>query len=379
VGKLEDGKDGAPGSSGSQGPQGIQGIQGEKGADGSSCWTVESSDPEHDYEIWCGWPSSSSFTGNYLDNGAPSSAGSGSSGTSVSCWTANDPEDSAYINIVCGPNSSDSKASSRIAKAYCLGVPYDPELEVCQTNGTLELQFIQMVFVKGGTFTMGCTKGQNPCYADASPTHSVTLDDFYIGKYEVTRKQWEAVMKANPSSKTCGEDCPVESVSWNDIQTFLTALNTQTGKNYRLPTEAEWEFAARGGNAGIEDDYLYAGSDAIDDVAWYKDNSDGTPHPVGRKTPNQLGIHDMSGNVREWVSDRYGSYSSESVTNPSGPGEGSDNRVVRGGSWNYGAVNTRVSFRHYIDPDYGDYNDGFRLALSPSSSSVSQASQAGVD
>ena len=217
-----------------------------------------------------------------------------------------------------------------------------------------------MVFVKGGTFTMGATSEQgSDAYDTEKPTHSVTLSDFYIGKYEVTQAQWKAVMGSNPSYFK-GDNLPVETVSWNDIQTFIQKLNAKSGKKYRLPTEAEWEYAARGGNQSRG--YKYSGSNDIGSVAWYKDNSNRTTHPVGQKQPNELGIYDMSGNVYEWCSDWYGSYSSSSQTNPTGPSSGS-RRVPRGGSWTDIAWPCRVSFRYGYDVLSGLNFNGFRLAL----------------
>ena len=151
----------------------------------------------------------------------------------------------------------------------------------------------------------------------------------------------------------------LKNVSWNDIQEFITKLNAQTGKKFRLPTEAEWEYAARGGNQSKG--YKYSGSNSISDVAWYDDNSGDKTHPVGQKTPNELGIYDMSGNVWEWCQDWYGDYSSSSQTNPTGPSSGSY-RVLRGGSWNNGARNCRVSNRGSYNPDSRSYRSGFRLA-----------------
>ncbi len=221
-----------------------------------------------------------------------------------------------------------------------------------------------MVFVKGGTFTMGCTSEQSNCENNERPTHSVTVGDFCIGKYEVTQKEWMNIMGGNPSSfKNCGDNCPVEMVSWNDVQEFTRKLSRQTGKDYRLPTEAEWEYAARGGNNYSP--YLYSGSNSVDNVGWYSGNSGNTTRPVGRKAPNELGIYDMSGNVWEWVSDWYdsGYYGRFEGNNPKGPNSGS-HRVLRGGSWNGNAQYCRVAFRSYYAPvirsDYG----GFRLALS---------------
>lgn len=220
---------------------------------------------------------------------------------------------------------------------------------------------IDMVFVNGGTFTMGATAEQDTDAAiDEEPTHSVKLSDFYIGKYEVTQAQWRAVMGTNPSYFK-GDNLPVEWVSWNDIQEFIKKLNAQTGKRFRLPIEAEWEYAARGGSKSKG--YKYCGSNNIDDVAWYRSNSSSKTHPVGQKTPNELGIYDMSGNVGEWCQDLYGYYSSEAQTNPTGPSSGSD-RVLRGGGWCNGARFCRVSDRKINFPDYRASNYGFRLVLS---------------
>ena len=219
----------------------------------------------------------------------------------------------------------------------------------------------EMVSVKGGTFTMGCTSEQGgDCDGDESPAHSVTLSDYYIGKFEVTQKLWKAVMGSNPSYFK-GDDLPVEQVSWNDCKEFIGRLNQLTGANFRLPTEAEWEYAARGGANSCG--YKYSGSNIIDDVAWYTSttNDSGTK-PVGTKSPNELGIYDMSGNVFEWCEDWYGGYSEESQINPEGPSSGSD-RMLRGGSWNGNARYCRVSSRSYYIPDYRYNSSGFRLAL----------------
>jgi formylglycine-generating enzyme required for sulfatase activity len=220
-----------------------------------------------------------------------------------------------------------------------------------------------MVLVKGGTFTMGCTAEQgNDCDDDEKPSHSVTLSDFYISKYEVTQKQWYEIMGSNPTKLTEGENLPVDNVSWNDVQEFIQKLNEKTGKKYRLPTEAEWEYAARGGNKSKGD--KYSGGNDIDAVAWYGENSGGTTHPVGTKQANELGLYDMSGNLWEWVSDWKGNYSSFSVTDPQGPSSDS-NRVFRGGGWRNVARSCRVSIRYGFTPDFRYYNLGFRLGLSP--------------
>ena len=229
-------------------------------------------------------------------------------------------------------------------------------------SATANFDGFEMVFVKGGTFTMGATAEQGSyAYDDEKPAHSVTVSDFYIGKYEVTQAQWEAVMGKN-LSRFKGNIRPVENVSWNDIQEFIEKLNAKTGKKYRLPTEAEWEYAARGGNQSKG--YKYSGSNNIDEVAWYTNNSGTQTHPVGQKQPNELGLYDMSGNVFEWCSDWYGSYSSGSQTNPTGPANGS-RRVVRGGCCCDIARSCRVS-NHYKDyPSYRSSYVGFRLACQP--------------
>lgn len=204
-----------------------------------------------------------------------------------------------------------------------------------------------MVAVKGGTFTMGATSEQTGAASDESPTHLVTLSDYYIGETEVTQELWQAVMGSNPSNFTGNLQRPVEMVSWNDCQTFITKLNALTGETFSLPTEAEWEYAARGGNKA--QGYLYSGSNTIGDVAWYTSNSSSTTHPVKTKQSNELGIYDMSGNVLEWCADWYGSYSSSAQTDPVGPSSGS-HRVLRGGSWRNNATFCRVAGRVNCTP-----------------------------
>ena len=237
-------------------------------------------------------------------------------------------------------------------------VEHQPESERPQSN----LPEIEMVWVSGGTFTMGATSEQgSDAFDSEKPAHSVTLSGYYIGKYEVTQAQWKAVMGNNPSYFK-GDNLPVEQVSWNDVQEFIRKLNQQTGKSYRLPTEAEWEYAARGGSNSRG--YKYSGSNNIGSVAWYDGNSGNTTHAVGTKSPNELGIYDMSGNVYEWCQDWYGSsyYSNSPQRNPQGPASGSD-RVCRGGSWIYSARGFRVSFRDYYSPVIRSYDLGFRLVL----------------
>ena len=220
---------------------------------------------------------------------------------------------------------------------------------------------IQMIFVKGGCYQMGDTFGDGD--KDEKPVHNACVSDFYIGKYEVTQGQWQKVMGSNPSHfSSCGDNCPVEKVSWNDIQGFIRKLNSQTGKNYRLPTEAEWEYAARSGGKSEK----YAGGNDVDSVAWYDGNSGSKTHPVGQKRPNGLGIYDMSGNVWEWCNDWYGEkyYGESPRDNPQGPGS-SSTHVLRGGSWANNAQYARAAIRVGINPDSRGIGDGFRVAVSP--------------
>ena len=230
-----------------------------------------------------------------------------------------------------------------------------------------------MVFVKGGTFTMGCTSEQGTdCGEDEKPAHKVKISDFYIGKYPVTQAQWKAVMGSSSKElwNTDCDDCPADGVSWNDIQKFIKQLNAQTGQNYRLPTEAEWEYAARGGNQS--EYYKYSGSNDIDEVAWYSNNykngnhgTRGTTHPVGTKKPNELGIYDMSGNVSEFCQDRYDKnyYSNAPPANPKCSNSGYI--VLRGGSWKDGAKECRVTQRYNTGAmNYTLIKSGFRLVLS---------------
>ena len=235
------------------------------------------------------------------------------------------------------------------------------------TSGTVSLSaelnklINNMVYVSGGTFTMGATSEQgSDAFDNESPTHSVTISSYYICKYEVTQALWRAVMGSNPSFSK-GDNLPVEQVSWNDCQTFINRLNKYTGRKFRLPTEAEWEFAARGGNYSRH--YKYSGSNNIDDVAWYGDNSGDHSHPVGAKQANELDLYDMSGNVWEWCSDWDGSYSSNSQSNPTGPNSGSY-RVKRGSSWSYSSRDCRSSSRGSGTPSYRSGELGLRLVLS---------------
>ncbi len=222
-----------------------------------------------------------------------------------------------------------------------------------------------MVRVPGGSFNRGCDEQRDgDCQDDEKPVHSVTLSTFEIGRYEITQAQWQAVMGDNPSHfKDCGSNCPVENVSWNDIQTFLQKLNKMTGKTYRLPTEAEWEFAARGGNSS--QGYRYSGSNNLDKVAWYGYEKAGkTTHPVGEKNKNELGLYDMSGNVWEWCADWYDEnyYANSPSKNPRGASSGTS-WVLRGGSWFLNSLYCRSAVRFWYYPSLtGSYDVGFRIS-----------------
>jgi len=205
---------------------------------------------------------------------------------------------------------------------------------------------------------MGDTFGDG--YENEKPVHEVCVDDFYLGKYPVTQGQWKKVMGSNPSHFKSGDNYPVESVSWNDVQEFIKKLNQLSGQQYRLPTESEWEYAARSG--GKRGKYAGTSSDSeLGEYAWYDSNSGGKTHPVGQKLPNGLGLYDMSGNVWEWVEDTYSSnaYQSHSRTNPIYTRQGSS-RVRRGGSWNNNPRNVRCSNRNN-NPGNRNNNLGFRL------------------
>jgi formylglycine-generating enzyme required for sulfatase activity len=227
----------------------------------------------------------------------------------------------------------------------------------------------KMIKVEGGTFEMGYKEGrdgENEYMDHAKPSHAVTLTDYYIGETEVTQALWTAVMGNNPSDFKDCDECPVETVSWQDIvNDFLPKLNQLTGKKYTLPTEAQWEYAARGGKYSKE--YLYAGSSNIGDVAWYAENSQDRTHPVKTRSPNELGLYDMSGNVFEWCQDGYDEafYGSADATrtNPFQSTKVSY-RVLCGGSWLNSSTDCRVANRNgRSNPGFRNYFNGFRLSL----------------
>ncbi len=223
-------------------------------------------------------------------------------------------------------------------------------------------RLLQMVRAPGGRFTMGCTREQSNCHDDEKPAHQVEVRSFEIGKYEVTQELWEAVMRTNPSRFQGCAQCPVERVSWDDIQGFLRKLNAGGGR-YRLPSEAEWEYAARGGRQSRG--YEYAGSDNLNAVAWYVRNSEGKTHPVGQKQANELGIHDMSGNVYEWVEDCWNANYAGAPSNGRAWTRGDcSRRVLRGGSWFDRPRNRRSAIRYRYSTGLRSYRFGFRIARS---------------
>jgi formylglycine-generating enzyme required for sulfatase activity len=236
-----------------------------------------------------------------------------------------------------------------------------------KTNGSPALYkdpatALEMVYVKGGCYQMGDTFGDG--WPSERPAHEVCVDDFYIGKYEVTQGQWKKVMGNNPSRfPGCGDNCPVDNVSWYDAQDFIAKLNKMSGgSSYRLLTEAEFEYAERSGGKNQR----YSGGNDVDSVAWYDINAEEHIHPGGTRAPNGLGIYDMSGNVWEWTNDWYQEdyYSHSPRNNPAGPSSGVE-RVKRGGCASGWPQNQRVFRRGSDVPDFRGMFNGFRLAKTP--------------
>lgn len=226
------------------------------------------------------------------------------------------------------------------------------------TDPTTGMEF---VLVKGGCFMMGETA--DDAREDEKPAHRVCVDSFYLGKNVVTQGQWERVLEWNPSTfKECGPNCPVENVSWNDVQDFISRLNAKSARKFRLPTEAEWEYAARSGGKRER----FSGGNKPETLAWFDENSDKSTHPVGQKRPNGLGLYDMSGNVWEWVNDWYDAkyYGSSPKKNPPGPATGTS-RDLRGGSWGDDDWFARTTTRSSKDPRFGNSQTGFRLIMTP--------------
>ncbi|MEY4926655.1 MAG: hypothetical protein RI894_1091 [Bacteroidota bacterium] len=251
------------------------------------------------------------------------------------------------------PSQQDSIRKAKAAK------------ELPNYTETAEKIDIPMIYVGSGSFIMGCNAvNEQDCMYDELPAHAVTIDSFFIGKTEVTQKQWRAVMGRNPAGlffPSC-DDCPVENVSWDDIQVFLRKLTRKTGKTYRLPTEAEWEFAARGGNKSAH--YRYSGSNTIDEVAWSRNSSNQKTNTVASKKPNELGIYDMTGNVWEWCTDYFNRYPPALQTNPNDPNF-APYRVLRGGSWSNKETDCRIPYRNHGETTYRYGDNGFRIVRVP--------------
>lgn len=282
---------------------------------------------------------------------------------------ATDPDYTASGETTLPNDSTDKEGWWDAVKKVFLGNDASPkpiEYTAPSVNPTFPTHNdIEMVYVAGGTYTMGCTKEQGGDCSDwEKPAHEVSVPSFYMGQYLVTQAQWQAIMGSNPSHFKNNPKHPVERVSWNDISNFLRKLNAKTGRNYRLATEAEWEYAARGGNKSRS--YKYAGSNNIGDVAWYSKNSGGKTHEVGKKKPNELGLYDLSGNVWEWCQDLWHSNYKGAPTDgsPWESGDDSSYRVLRGGSWNDLQENCYVAFRSSDLPNLSYFNGGFRLAHS---------------
>jgi formylglycine-generating enzyme len=245
---------------------------------------------------------------------------------------------------------------------------------------TAELKRLsEMVFVEGGTFRMGSEDSNADAEDWEKPAHDVTIDSFYMGKYPVTQVMWKVLMKGENPSYLIGNDLPVEMVSWDEIQVFIEKLNAQTGQKYRLPTEAEWEYTAKGGLYFKDFPCKYAGSNKLNEVGWYSENSYSETKPVGLKSPIFLGVHDMSGNVFEWCSDKIAGFQQDYknvieqsakdvktgvLLNPIGVVEGTS-RVLRGGTSYSNVQDCRSTFRNYYPPSHRDYNIGFRLVFIP--------------
>ncbi len=281
--------------------------------------------------------------------------GVGASSTAVSQQTSvSQSSRQNQLSSVSSPSSSNNSFSSSSSFSVASG---SNTISIPVKNGIS----IEMVKVEAGTFMMGATSEMENSEVYEKPVHQVTLtNDYYIGKYEVTQALWQAVLGSNPSNFK-GDNLPIERVTWNDCQEFISKLNSLTGRKFRLPTEAEWEYAARGGKKSRG--FQYSGSSNISDVAWYNGNSGSKTHPVGTKQANELGIYDMTGNVVEWCQDWYGYYSSSSQMNPIGATSESY-RVDRGGNWYDNAWCCRSSYRSCHAPDDRYSGLGLRLALS---------------
>lgn len=246
----------------------------------------------------------------------------------------------------------DSTLISLMDKSLNVEVAVSPKDTTITVGGVS----FEMKYVRGGIFQMG---SKDDWSGDEKPVHTVKLSGYYICKTEVTQALWMVVTNSNPSEHK-GDDLPVENVNWNDCQMFIGKLNQLTGLQFCLPTEAQWEFAARGGNKSRR--YKYSGSNDVEKVAWCSGISSGTAHPVGSKQENELGLYDMSGNVWEWCSDWFGHYPSSLQKNPTGSSSGAG-RVLRGGSYSSGERSCISTYRYHNDPKSNYVSFGFRLAL----------------
>jgi len=337
------------------------------------------------------------FDANGAESGTAPSTITVFSGSSITLPGGSGLSMTGYVFV--GWNTDSSGTGTNYNAGSSFTVDGNVTLYAKWNTGSLSSVLIEMVQIPGGSFEMGSNSGNS----NEQPVHTVTLSGFYISKYQVTQEQWTAVMGNNPSyftdSPASGEvqsKRPVEQVSWYDALVFCNKLSMREGLSpayrisgstdpaswgtvpissnstwdavqivagstgYRLPTEAQWEYAARGGN-GSPGNYTYSGSNTVGDVAWYTSNSGDKTHEVGKKAPNGLGLYDMSGNVWEWCWDMYGSYSSGAQTDPVGADSGSS-RVGRGGSWYFLAGSTRSSYRGSHGPVNRDDGIGFRLA-----------------
>jgi len=278
--------------------------------------------------------------------------------------TLQTPTIADYKTIITGSGTGNFSAeitglnigTTYYVRAYAInvdGLAYGNEISFTTHSASIET-----VFVPGGTYNMG--DYMNTGYSDEKPFQKVTLNSFNISKYQITEGEWKAIMCSNPSINPKGDNYPVEWVNWFDVQEFIAKLNELTGKNYRLPTEAEWEFVAKGGVQPFE--YQYSGGNNIKLFAWYIENSQNVKHIVGTKEPNHIGVYDMGGNVYEWCSDWYGAYSGEAQTNPEGPSSGTF-RVLRGGGYYSHAPSCRNTSRSGKNPNEKNSDIGFRLVL----------------
>lgn len=280
----------------------------------------------------------------------------------VSDWITTDKKDSSHIALSVERNYNLSDRSDTIT----IQAGDAQSTIIVNQEASPWYHSIEMISVKGGNFTMGAQNQHEDkpnydeyAYSIESPTRNISIKDYYISKFEISQVQWREAMGYNPSSIQ-GDFLPVEMVSWEDTQEFISILNDITGLNYRLPTEAEWEYAARGGAKSLN--YLYSGASVLSLCGWYYANSNTSTHNIGEKSPNELGVYDMSGNVREWCQDWHDYYDDTDLDNPIGPTMGIK-KVNRGGAWNTPAINCRNSYRGANLPDEVFSDLGFRLVL----------------